>query len=448
MSLANTADVTAPDQLRPVDGDIILRVRALARHRWTIAVASIIVQLALGTVYASSVLVLPIMARYGVSKAEAALTFTLTIAALGITAGFGGVLQRRYGPRAIATAAGLLYGGGVCLAAFAPNIVVLYLTFGIIGGIGLGLGYIVPVAMLIRWFPDKRGLISGLAVAGFGGGAMAVSPFAAALLRSTGLHGTLIVLGLAYIGIIVAAAQFFRAAPEDYAPKGWQRPVSADHGAAARHYTLAEALRSPGWYLLWLVLALNVTAGAALVSVAAPLAQNICGVTPTTAALAVMAISLTNGAGRPLWGWASDKIGRPATFAILFLVQFVAFRALAGVAEFGPLLALCMVIGMCFGAGFAAMPAFAADFFGSKNAGAIYGAMLTAWSAGAVAGPTLIASIDYRLAAGMIAWLMLASAALPLWIGRRTLLAALRASTAWCAEKFAADDEVSVTAAP
>ncbi len=426
--------------MRLVDGDDLARLAAPAQRRdlvasflrrmllsrWTIAAASCIVQLALGSVYVSSLFVAPIMEQYGTSKAGAAATFSITITTLGVTAGFGGALQGRYGPRVIATLGGLLYGGGLCLAAFASNLVLLYLAFGLIGGIGLGLAYIVPVAMLIRWFPDKRGMISGLAVAGFGGGAFAISPIAAALLTSIGLRGALIAFGLSYTLLIVSAAQFFRTAPEGYAPDGWTPPVQSQQSFGGREFTLAEALRAPRWYVLWLILALNVTAGAALLSVAAPLAQDFCAVGPTTAALMVMAISLTNGAGRPFWGWASDRIGRPATFLVLFIIQALAFRALGHVADFALLLALAAVIGMCFGAGFAAMPAFAADAFGSKHAGAIYGAMLTAWSAGAVVGPLVTATLDYRLAASLIAWLMLASAILPVFVGWRDFAAAGR----------------------
>jgi len=195
----------------------------------------------------------------------------------------------------------------------------------------------------------------------------------------------------------------------------------AEPTASERDFGLAAALRSPRWYLLWLILALNVTAGAALVSVASPLAQELTRVTAGEAALAVMALSLCNGAGRILWGWASDRLGRPATFAILFALQFVAFALLARVSNFPTLVALAGIVGLCFGGGFAAMPAFTVDFFGARHAGAIYGAMLTAWGAGAAAGSLLIASVDYRSALSIIAMIMLLSAPLALLARRETL---------------------------
>ncbi len=411
-TLAITA-ATLPDEMP---------LRLFPGGRWTIAAASCVVQLSLGTVYAASVLTGAVMHEYSVSNTAATLAFTISIVALGITAGFGGAFQRRFGPRVTATASGILYGGGLCLAGVAPNLLVFYLGFGVIAGIGLGLGYIVPVAMLLRWFPDKRGLISGLAVAGFGGGAMVASPVATQLLATAGLHHTLVVLGVAYLLVIVAAAQLFRAAPEGYAPAGCAPLVAQVAKHDRREKTLSQALRSSSWYLLWLILALNVTAGTALVCVAAPLAQSFCGVDAATAALVVGAISAANGFGRPFWGWASDKIGRPVTFLALFALQFVAFRALGQVTDFAMLLSLAAIIGMCLGAGFATMPAFTADNFGSKHAGAIYGAMLTAWSAGAVLGPLIITSVDYRTAAIDISWLMLASLVLPVLAARRRWL--------------------------
>jgi OFA family oxalate/formate antiporter-like MFS transporter len=400
-------------------------------NRWLIAAASCLMQAALGSVYASSVFRAAVMERYGASEREASLAFAITILALGITAGFGGALQRRLGPRLTGTLGGLLYGAGVFLAALAPNLTLFYVTQGVIAGIGLGLGYIVPLAMLIGWFPDKRGLITGLAVAGFGAGAAIVGPLAAAMLRQDGLSATLMILGAGYLAVGVGAAQLFRAAPEGYAPRGWTPPDRSANALARRDFTLGEALNTPRWYLLWLVLALNVSAGAALISVASPLTCQFTGVPPGTAALAVMMIALANGAGRIFWGWTSDRIGRPLAFISLFLVQSLAFCLLARVGDFALLLVLAGTVGLCFGGGFAVMPAFAADFFGAKNAGAIYGAMLTAWSAGCIAGPLLIASMDYRAAAAVIAGAMLAGVPLTLSVlvtrraGVRLPLAAL-----------------------
>src|SRR5579883_3356330 len=292
-------------------------------NRWVLAIAAFCMQLALGAVYAWSVFLNPVISEYKVAKAPANFTFSMALLDLGVTAGFGGYLNSRFGPRAIATAAGLIYGLGIILSGFvAPNLILLYLTYGIIGGIGLGLGYIVALAMLIKWFPDRRGFITGLAVAGFGGGAAITGPIAANfMLKPLGLNNTFVVLGIVYLVIVVGAAQFFRRAPDGYAPPGWTPRTRALDIRSVREYTLKEAITSPRWYVLWLILALNVTAGAALISVASPLAQKFTLVSAGVASTLVVTISIFNGAGRLFWGWVSDFIGRPYTFLALFVIQ-------------------------------------------------------------------------------------------------------------------------------
>ena len=397
-------------------------------NRWVIAIAAFFVQLSLGSVYAWSVFLPHVIAIYKVEKLPANATFSIALLALGVTAGFGGFWQNRYGPRVIATAGGILYGLGLILAGLTtnaggtPNLIILYLTYGVLGGIGIGLGYIVPLAMLIKWFPDRRGFITGLAVAGFGLGALFTAQIASPLVApgSIGMGSTLIYFGIAYMIIVVVGAQFFRRAPEGFAPAGWTPSPTLQSTRASHDFTLGESLRSPSWYLLWLILALNVTAGAALISVAAPLAHTFTGVSLTTAAVMVSTISIFNGLGRLFWGWLSDFIGRPFTFLSLFVIQIIMFVIMPSIGSFGLLLVPAAIVALCYGGGFGTMPAFAADFFGPKNSGAIYGAMLTAWSAGGIVGPLLIAAFgttahpDYVTPLYIIAAIMLVSAAFPL----------------------------------
>lgn len=394
---------------------------AASPNRWVLALAAFCMQLALGAVYAWSVFLNPVIQLYHVSRVQASWTFSLTLLALGVTAGFGGYFNSRFGPRTIATVAAIFYGVGTVLAGIVgsvvPNLYLLYLTYGIIGGIGLGLGYIVALAMLIKWFPDRRGFITGLAVAGFGGGAAITGPIAANLLLPPfGLNMTFVILGIAYFVIVIIAAQFFRTAPENYVPAGWTPPAPKPQEVrTTREYTLGEALRSPKWYVLWLTLALNVTAGAALIAVASPLAQTLTHVTAGVAAALVTTISIFNGVGRLFWGWLSDSIGRPFTFLAIFVLQILAFALTPLIGSFALLFIPASIIGLCYGGGFGTMPAFAADFFGPKNAGTIYGVMLTAWSAGGIVGPILITSTaSYNIALYIIAAIMLVSCALPL----------------------------------
>ncbi|GCE31374.1 MFS transporter [Dictyobacter alpinus] len=399
-------------------------------NRWLIAIAAFVLQLALGSVYAWSVFSKPIAGLFNgipagkVTAAQLApisLTFSITLLALGVTAAFGGYLQLRYGPRAVATVGGILYGLGIVLAGLTlpvHNVYLLYLTYGIIGGIGIGLAYIVPLAMLLRWFPDRRGFITGLAVAGFGLGALVIAQAVPPLLAPTsiGVASTFTYLGIVYLIVVVGAAQFFRRAPEGYAPAGWTPSATTEAVRTSRDYTLGEALREPRWYVLWLILALNVTAGAALIAVASPLAQKFTVVDAIAAAVFVSTISVFNGLGRLLWAWLSDSIGRPFTFLAIFIVQIVAFLFLAqiGAGGFALLLIPGALIGLCYGGGFGTMPAFAADFFGAKYSGIIYGAMLTAWSAGGIVGPILISNMEYHTAIYVIVVILAVACALPL----------------------------------
>jgi OFA family oxalate/formate antiporter-like MFS transporter len=412
--------MTAPGSCHPA--------RFARSQRAGIAAAAFCMQLALGAVYGWSVFLNPLQEHFAATKAATNVTFTITLAVLGVAAGFGGRLQQRIGARATATLAGLLYGLGVLLSGLAPSLPWFYLTYGVLGGVGLGLGYIIPLAVLIGWFPDKRGFITGLAVTGFGLGALATSPLAAGLIRSVGVQPTLMLLGAAYLTVVVIAAQFLRAAPDGFAPAGWTRPAAASLNSG-RDLTLAEALRSRHWYLLWTMLAVNVAAGAALISVASPLTQEFAGVGPAAGAIMVCVISVFNGIGRLFWGTLSDWIGRPTTFLMLFVLQAAAFAALGGVHQIAALLLPIAIVALCYGGGFGTMPAFAADVFGARNSGTIYGAMLTAWSAGAVAGPLLIASVPYRTALPVIAGLLMAAVALPLAFGSGLGRAHRRAAT-------------------
>jgi MFS transporter, OFA family, oxalate/formate antiporter len=390
-------------------------------NRWMIAAAGVLMQIALGAVYAWSVFRIPLMRTYHWTVSEVTVAFELAILALGFAAFLGGLWMRRSGPRPVAFLAAVLYGLGTILAGLSHSLPMLYLTYGVIGGAGLGLGYIVPVATLIRWFPDKRGMITGIAVAGFGAGALITAPIAQRLIASTGVSSTFVILGIAYFAIITLAATVMRNPPEGYAPPGF--PPSSARGSAPQDFTLRQALGAWQWYGLWLTLFLNTSAGISIISQASPMAQEISHVSAATAAGLVGIISIANGSGRFLWAWLSDAIGRKAVFLTMFLVQAAAFLMLSHVSGFGSLAVLASVILLCYGGGFGTMPAFAADYFGPKDVGSIYGLMLTAWGVAGVVGPTLIARVrqatgQYQGALRIMAIVTLLSAIVPLLLRR------------------------------
>jgi OFA family oxalate/formate antiporter-like MFS transporter len=296
---------------------------------------------------------------------------------------------------------------------------VLYLSYGVLGGLGLGLGYIVPVATLVKWFPDRRGFITGLAVAGFGAGALFTAPVAAALIQRFGVLQTLGILGIVYLVMVVAGSSVMRNPPPGWVPNGWQLSAEKQAKLVTRDYTLKEALSTWQWYALWAILFLNVTAGISIISQAAPMAGEISGVPAVVAAGMVGIISIANGAGRLLWAWLSDALGRRQVFSIMFSLQAVLFFLLPAQHNFAILVTLAFFILSCYGGAFGTMPAFATDYFGPKFVGSIYGLMLTAWGFGGVLGPLLIARIrevtgSYSGALTIIAAVMLVSGLLPL----------------------------------
>src|SRR5712672_1041362 len=388
-------------------------------NRWVIAIAGVFLQIALGAVYAWSVFRVPLAKQFGWSISEVTLTFTISIFVLGVAAFFGGLWLNRKGPRVVALTGGTLYGLGVFLASFSQSLWWLYLSYGVIGGIGLGLGYIVPVAVLVKWFPDRRGLITGIAVGAFGAAALITAPVATRLIQSVGVLTTFAYLGIAYLIVTGVTGLFMRNPPDGWRPEGWTPTASQTSHRAGRDFTLSEALKTWQWWALWLLLFLNTCAGISVISQESPLFQELARVSAVTAASMVGIVSIGNALGRVFWAWASDSITRRATFAVMFLGQAVLFWFLPSLNSPAVLTCVSFVILMCYGGGFGTMPAFAADYFGSNNVGPIYGLMLTAWGFASAFGPLLIAymrqaSGTYRGALHVIAAVMAVSVVLPM----------------------------------
>ena len=389
-------------------------------NRWIIAIAGVFLQIALGAVYAWSVFRVPLAKQFGWSISQVTLTFTISIFVLGFAAFFGGLWMNRKGPRVVALTGATLYGLGVFLASFSANkLWWLYLSYGFIGGLGLGLGYIVPVATLVKWFPDRRGLITGIAVGGFGAGALVTAPVATRLIQSVGVLQTFAYLGIGYFIVAIIAALFMQNPPEGWQPEGWTPTAKETSQRATHDYVLSEALKKWQWWVLWLILFLNTTAGISVISQEAPIFQELTKVTAIVAGGMVGIASLGNAVGRVFWAWTSDLITRRVTFAIMFIVQVLLFWFLPKITVPSIMTTVTFIILMCYGGGFGTMPAFAADYFGSKNVGSIYGLMLTAWSFASVFGPLYIARMretagNYAGALHVIAIMLAISILLPI----------------------------------
>jgi OFA family oxalate/formate antiporter-like MFS transporter len=388
--------------------------------RWGIALAGILMQIALGAVYAWSVFRTPLVKQFHWTISQVTFTFTICIFVLGVMAFLGGLWLNKSGPRPVALTAGLLYGLGVFLACFsAHKLWWLYLTYGIIGGTGLGFGYIVPIAVLVKWFPDKRGLITGVAVGGFGAGALVTAPVATRLIQSVGVLPTFAYLGVAYFIVVTAAGWFMQNPPAGYTPPGWTPSETQVKQRVLEDYTLGRALGTWQWWALWLALFLNTTAGISVISQESPMFQEIAKVTAIVAAGMVGIASIGNAVGRVFWAWVSDGITRRWTFVVMYLCQVGLFWVMPNIADPSLLTVLTFIILMCYGGGFGTMPAFAADYFGAKNIGPIYGLMLTAWGFASAFGPLLIAHLrqsgtSFAYGLHVIAVILLVSIVVPL----------------------------------
>ncbi|AKT52307.1 L-lactate MFS transporter [Arsenicicoccus sp. oral taxon 190] len=396
-------------------------------NRWLLVLGGVLVQMAIGAIYAWSVFAKALQADASalhLSKSQAAIPFEVAIGMIFVGSFVGGRLQDKRGPRTVALTGVVIYGIGIILSSFAKDagqLWLLVLGYGLISGFGLGMAYIVPIAMLQKWFPDKAGLITGLAVGGFGFGAVVTAPLATRMIEADPAHPTapFLWLGIAYLVAGVLGASIFRNPPADYRVAGAPAKDATSTAQATASYSQAEALRMPQWYLLTLILTLSVTAGISLISIAAGSATDIAGYSKIAAGSLVGIMGLFNGAGRIFWAWLSDRIGKMPAFIGILGLQGLALIALPHATS--PILfaVLAAVIYTCYGGGFGTMPSTAGKFFGVKHAGGIYGLMLIGWSIGGVAGPLLVAALigstkNYTLAYTVVGIIALVGAAIPL----------------------------------
>lgn len=389
-------------------------------NRWWIAVAGIFLQMALGAAYAWSVFRIPLSKAYGWSISEVTSTFLISWFFLGVSAFLGGIWMRKRHPSVVAMTAGLLWGGGVFLASFsAHRLWWLYLTYGVIGGTGLGMGYVVPIAVLVKWFPERRGFITGLAVAGFGMGSLFSAPAAGWLIQHVGLMPTFAYLGLAYGLIAVASGFFMQNPPEGWKPAGWVPTATQVSQRSDRDYTLGEAMRTWQWWVICLLMSVNTMSGLSIISQASPILQEMGKASAETAAFLVGIVAIFNGAGRIFWSWVSDLTSRRIAFFLMYLVEVALFWTYHSIGSLPLLTIATFVVAMCYGGAYGITPAFAADYFGPREVGSIFGLMMLPWAFAAAAGPYVFARLrqsngNYTEALYVIACTMTAALLLPI----------------------------------
>ena len=381
-------------------------------------------QVALGAVYGWSVFRNPLIVRFGWTVAQVTLTFTICIGMLGLAALTGGLWMNRVGPRVVALTGAGFYGAGVFLSSFSSiGLWWLYLSYGVLGGIGLGFAYIVPISVLVKWFPDRRGMMTGVAVSGFGAGALVSAPLAAHLIEAPGIGvlKTFAILGVIFLAVTLVTGAFMQDPPEGWKPEGW-RPDSAQTAQnETKDFTFREALNSWQWWALWFMLFLNSCAGISLISQEAPVFEKLTGASAAAAAGMVGIASIGNAFGRIAWASLSDPLTRRRTFAAIFLLQSGLFLLLSSLHSVAAVTIAAFLILMNYGGGFGTMPAFVADLFGAKQVGSIYGFMATAWSCGALAGPQIVVRLlrpdgSYTSGFHVLAALLLVFVALPVVI--------------------------------
>jgi OFA family oxalate/formate antiporter-like MFS transporter len=375
------------------------------KNRWLIAASAIGVHASIGSVYAFSVFKKPLgQLIESASNNEIAWTFSFAIFFLGLSAAIMGHFVEKHGPRKSGMLSATFFGGGLLVAglgAMMENLYIIWLGYGVLGGIGLGIGYITPVSTLVKWFPDRRGLATGLAIMGFGFGAMIGAPIFNYIISSFGVENggiayTWFITGSVYIVVMFASASYLERPPEGWMPASMKADVESGKKKVVKdisQLTANEAVKTGPFYGLWIMMFINISCGIGVIYSASPLAQETIGLSAAAAAAVVGLMSLFNGLGRIAWASFSDVLGRGNTYLAFFVIQIVAFLLLPNITSVIVFQVVLYTILTCYGGGFATLPAFIGDLFGTKQLGAIHGYVLTAWAAAGLAGPQILAYI-------------------------------------------------------
>lgn len=363
------------------------------KNRWFIALSAIAIHLSIGGAYAYSVYKNPITQQMGWTETKVTIAFTIMMGLAGFAAALFGSFVEKQGPRRSAMLAAVLFGlgqAGAGVAIIFDSVVLYWLTYGLLSGLGMGIGYIAPVSTLVKWFPDRRGLATGMAVLGFGAGALITAPVATKLMAEFGISSTYFILGASYFTFMMLGALYI-APPKEEGALTVQK--YATKGRALAQMSARQAVRTRQFWMLWSMHLINVTAGLMMISVASPMAQEVVGLSVAGAATMVGLMGLFNGGGRLIWAAASDYMGRHNVFVIFFVIQLIAFMTLPVTTNIIVFQLLIFLVVSCYGGGFSNLPAFASDLFGTKQLGVIHGYLLTTWSLGGVFGPLIVSAI-------------------------------------------------------
>ena len=369
-------------------------------NRWRLAGAAVLMQVCLGIIYAWSVFRGPLEQHYGWSKTESIAPYRWSILFFTLAMIVAGFWQDKKGPRLVGSVGGLLLGAGCLLATFIGDTPMgLNVAYGVVAGLGVGFAYVTPIATCVKWFPDKRGFVVGMAVMGFGIGSLVFAPLLEALLGkdpaqyAVTLPRTFLILSAIFFVVVIGCAQMYKVPPAGWKPEGWTAPVAAQ--GTRVDYTPGEMLRTWQFWVLWLVYFLGSSIGLTAIGESAPLVKELAGSAAVmTGGVALGVMSLFNGVGRLIWGTASDKMGKQKVVYTMFaLSALTCALLLPGTTDFWRVLAGICIVGFCYGGYLALMPSLAAEYYGAKNIGANYGLLFTAWGAAGFTIPRYIATI-------------------------------------------------------
>lgn len=365
-------------------------------NRWFVVFGAVLIQINLGAVYAWSLFNQPLMDQFGWVREDVVVTFSITISVFAFVTIFAGKLQDQIGPRWVATIGGLLLGIGLMLASQATTLFQLYLFYGVIGGIGIGMTYVCPLSACVKWFPDKRGFISGIAVAGFGLGGLIYKPVIGYLIELLGVSSSFLYIGIIYMVLVIAGAQLLKNPPTTEAMSVNQTMAAIEPD---NQFTAKQMLSTNPFYLLWFMFLFGSVSGLMVISFAVDIGVELAGLTLEQAGNAVMVIAICNAAGRMVLGKLSDRFGRKNTLMMSYgLTALVMFYMSTGIMNYPLFLIAVSLIGFCFGGLLALFPSITVDYYGTKNMGSNYGLMYQAYGLSAFVGPFIIKALPFTKA--------------------------------------------------
>jgi len=357
-------------------------------NRWFVVLGAVLLQICIGAIYTWSLFNQPLMDEFGWEKSDTVLTYSIAIFVFAFSTIFSGRLQDKIGPRKVAIIGAILYGGGLMLASTADSLMQLYIYYGVIAGAGVGFAYVCPLSTCVKWFPEKKGFITGIAVGAFGLGSLVFKSIIQHFIANSGVSSTFFYLGIIYVVLGLTGAQFLI-----LPPAGYGSTVKNSNTAKENNFKVGEMIKTKSFYFIWVMYLFGCMSGLLVIGLAKDIGMQLAGLEASAAANAVAMIALFNASGRLIWGTLSDKLGRIRVVTMMFIITTISMITMSLVSLSYVIFFACLAgIAFCFGGFLAVFPTITGEFFGIKNLGANYGVVYQAYGAAALAGPIIVAN--------------------------------------------------------